>query len=441
MILQTNGLLLLLSLLSISKIRTMAILVFEVQNLISDDEDFCNEIMKHYGVIIFGYKSQHLTQQKNQKKKKVPFLYIPTQDLTTKHLYPEQLSKVEYGSIGTGGNYIKFTFFKRPHDEEMSLMIILSSFYMTKFIEKCTKILPHSKKPQLISEKTLKSQPFFAKAMSMFSKYEAKIEASRNVAKLMDSWKITLYANYMSEHYEIKKPVKKVKQLLRDDAPKFISSYCPASGHEFWLAILNQFIADHRCNLQLRGRCRGFSLQKCCRCRVARYCSTQCQLQDWTQHSSGQCDYWRERFKSELFIGEAVETILKERLPKKAQLSIHYDGFHSLVSSSVFDASLNIIRDKHFIQRMMKEADGNDISYKCFKETFGNDISKINILLREEPKSREVILKQLDEAWGKHRLFNPPDNVNNSDTQEVKKLRQWWSVLTNFVGGGASNSL
>ena len=109
----------------------MAIQVYEVVNLISDDEDFCNETVKHYGVVIFGFKSQHLTHQKNQKKKKVPFLYIPTQDLTTKHLYPEQLSKVEYGSIGTGGNYIKFTFFKRPQEEEMFLMIILSSLYIT----------------------------------------------------------------------------------------------------------------------------------------------------------------------------------------------------------------------------------------------------------------------------------------------------------------------
>ena len=63
------------------------------------------------------------------------------------------------------------------------------------------------------------------------------------------------------------------------------------------------------------------------------------------------------------------------------------------------------------------------------------------MLLREAPKSREVILKQVDEAWGKHRLFNPPDNVNDSNIQEGKKLRQWWSVLTNFLGGGTPNRL
>ena len=81
----------------------MAIQIFQTKFLLCDDEEFYKTLLKNYGVVIFGLKPQ--------TKKRLPFLYIPTKDLPTVHIFPDQLSKVEYGTLEDENltNFVKLT--------------------------------------------------------------------------------------------------------------------------------------------------------------------------------------------------------------------------------------------------------------------------------------------------------------------------------------------
>ena len=399
----------------------MAIKIFDFNTLISDNEEFFKKTIKHYGVIVLGHRW----------KKKLPLFYIPTQDLTTEHIFLEQLTKVEYGKIfqdkeDQDGQFIRFRL--KYKGQEISLMMTMNEASQKRFIDEmmpwCRGYMRHLPFQELLAQKSL-----MYKLCDMREKYEDEFEESRNVANVADSWKMMLYANFMSKHSDVKRKdlVKTVKQRLNDNAPQFIKTFCPESNCEFWSSILTGFIIDHRCNLQLQGKCSGYSLKKCSLCLVARYCSKHCQVADFKEHSKNQCQYWKEKFRSEDYIGESLQTILKESLPKKACLSVTYDEFHSMVSSKVLDASLNFVSDQNFINRMVRKVRGN--ATEVFFETFEKaDVSKFEMLVKEKPLPRDVILKQLEDTWGRHSLFNPSEEEENRE-RKAMLLRAFMSGL------------
>ena len=177
-----------------------------------------------------------------------------------------------------------------------------------------------------------------------------KQEFFTNIA---DFRSMILYNNLIFKHSEMerKELIKYLKREL-NNAPMFIKTYYPESNCDFWVFILKTFIVSHRCILQLQEKCSGYSLKKCSRCLVARYCSKQCQMADFNLHSTI-CEDLKDMNRSDSdYFGESLETIIKERLPKISSLSISFSEFNSLVSSKVFNASFNVI-DKDFIQRLI----------------------------------------------------------------------------------------
>ena len=388
----------------------MAIQIFQTKFLLCDDEEFYKTLLKNYGVVIFGLKPQ--------TKKRLPFLYIPTKDLPTVHIFPDQLSKVEYGTLEDENltNFVKLTIKYRGKKVDLMMqmdqtsrknfLVLMVNNYLTEKIQPRgrKRYFQQSKKPQHIPTEALK--PFFSKFVSMVNRRDdedmKKQEIFTNIA---DFRSMILYNNLIFKHSEMerKELIKYLKREL-NNAPMFIKAYYPESNCDFWVFILKTFIVSHRCILQLQEKCSGYSLKKCSGCLVARYCSKQCQMADFKQHSTI-CEDLKDMNRSEIFFGESLETIIKERLPKISSLSISFSEFISLLSSKVFDASFNVI-DKDFIQRLISL--NMDTTTTAATETLEKaDVSKLKMLLKEKALPREVILKQLQDTWGQHIIASP----------------------------------
>ena len=404
--------------------------IFPMNNLLCDNEEFFKKIVNHYGVVIFALKPE--------TKKRLPCLYIPTQDLTTVHIFPEQVTKVEYGSLDFMKEFIKLTL--KYRGGKVGLLIDLEPIEklssQEKFLDLMVKnVLPNSMTPKQVQDIPLKS--FMSRIVPFFDKFEKEIERAKLIANVVEPRMMILYTNiiFQNSNVERKEMLRFLKNEL-NNAPQFIKTHYPESNCNFWVDLVKSFITEHRCILQLQDQCSGYSLKKCSRCLVARYCSKQCQKADFKQHSAW-CAGFKDRFRPEQFFGESLETILKERIPKIASLEISYSEFNSLVCSKVFDASYNFVADKYFIRRMIsaKNSRGETFAPEHIEVFEKADVSKFKMLLKENALPRDVILKQLEDTWGLHPLFNPSEEEVKREREEEEDRERKAMLLRAFMSG------
>ena len=142
----------------------MAIKIFDFNTLISDNEEFFKKTIKHYGVIVLGHRW----------KKKLPLFYIPTQDLTTEHIFLEQLTKVEYGKIfqdkeDQDGQFIRFRL--KYKGQEISLMMTMNEASQKRFIDEmmpwCRGYMRHVPFQELLAQKKCTNFVICGKNMKM----------------------------------------------------------------------------------------------------------------------------------------------------------------------------------------------------------------------------------------------------------------------------------
>merc|ERR1712155_307124 len=138
------------------------------------------------------------------------FLYIRTKDLPTVHIFPDQLTKVEYGSLEDENltNFVKLTIKYRGKKVDLMMQMdqtsrknflaLMVNNYLTEKIQPRgrKRYFQQSKKPQHIPTEALK--PFFSKFVSMVNKRDdedmKKQEFFTNIA---DFRSMILYSNVL----------------------------------------------------------------------------------------------------------------------------------------------------------------------------------------------------------------------------------------------------
>ena len=374
----------------------MVVEVIEINYFLTDDEDVAQKLIKHFGIIIFVHK---INQRQNSK---LPFLIIPTQEKETEEFFLDQLSKVQCGSIKNGLSFIKFTLKIQQGQclKESNLMLIVQPAFETKFMEVWTKILPNSKKPRTLDEEKLKSeQTFLSKASVISNRFEDLTEYyGKQISSMRDQMMLSLYANFMTQHVSLKK--KELLTKLREEEfrnlPKFIKIHSEFTTLDFWISDSVTYTINHQCNLQARKKCKNFGLKKCSRCRVARYCNSNCQAEDWKSHAA-ECQRWGEHYRTHfLFLGDTLMDILRRRIPGDVKLRITFEEFMALLSAKMFELNFELITDRRFHQNILKQG-------TRFDEFVSAD--ECRNLLRGPPGRKEDVRIQLEEVWGKNKVF------------------------------------
>ena len=374
----------------------MVVEVIEINYFLTDDEDVAQKLIKHFGIIIFVHK---INQRQNSK---LPFLIIPTQEKETEEFFLDQLSKVQCGSIKNGLSFIKFTLKIQQGQclKESNLMLIVQPAFETKFMEVWTKILPNSKKPRTLDEEKLKSeQTFLSKASVISNRFEDLTEYyGKQISSMRDQMMLSLYANFMTQHVSLKK--KELLTKLREEEfrnlPKFIKIHSEFTTLDFWISDSVTYTINHQCNLQARKKCKNFGLKKCSRCRVARYCNSNCQTEDWKSHAA-ECQRWGEHYRTHfLFLGDTLMDILRRRIPGDVKLRITFEEFMALLSAKMFELNFELITDRRFHQNILKQG-------TRFDEFVSAD--ECRNLLRGPPGRKEDVRIQLEEVWGKNKVF------------------------------------
>ena len=374
----------------------MVVEIIELTYFLTDDEDVAQKLIKHFGIIIFVHKT-------NQRDKlQLPFLIIPTQEKETEEYFLDQLSNVQSGSLRNGLSFIKFTF-KIPQGQcskESNLMLILQPAFETKFMEIWSKVLPYSKRPQIIDEGKLKSEhTFLGKASEITDKFEELTKYyGKQISSVRDQTMMSLYANFMTQNVSLEK--KELLTKLREEEfknlPKFIKTHSEFTTLDFWISDSVLYSINHQCNLQARKKCRNFGLKKCSRCRVARYCNSDCQAEDWKTHAA-ECQRWGEHYRTHfLFLGDTLMDILKRRIPGVVKLRLTFEEFMALLSAKMFELNFELITDRGFHQNIMKQG-------TRFDEFVSAD--ECRNLLKRPPARKEDVRIQLEEVWGKNKMF------------------------------------
>ncbi len=281
----------------------MVLEIIELSAFSTDDEDLAQKVIKHFGIIIFVHKSNQ------NDKQKLPFLIIPTQERETEEFFLEQLSDVQYGSFKNGRIFVKFTLKmekKRKRGEffkESNLMLIFQSAFEEKLIEILSykvKVLPDSTRPRILDEESILEKTFLRESSEITLKYQDLNKYyEKQRSSMRDQIMMSLYANFMTPHVSLKK--KEILSKLREEEfrnlPKFVKTHSEFATLDFWISDSVTYTINHQCNLnrhlQAKKKCKNFGLKKCSRCRVARYCNTDCQNEDWKYHAS-ECQRWGE---------------------------------------------------------------------------------------------------------------------------------------------------
>ena len=370
----------------------MVVEVIEISSYMTDEEEIAGRIYKHVGIVIFVHKSK--------QREKLPFMIIPTQEKKSEEFFREQLTKVQCGSTKDGFSFVKLTL--RHALKEIELMLIVKPTFETKFMEVWRKLLPNSKRPQKIDEERLKSNStFFRKASEISLSYEKLANHyGKQISSMEDQVMMSLYANFMSQHFTLKKKDLMIK-LRRDEfrnMPNFIKTYSENATLDFWISNSIKYTIDHQCNLQSKKKCTNYGLKKCSGCRVARYCNIECQTEDWTSHAE-ECQRWGDHYKTHfLFLGDTLMDILKKRLPGEVKLRLSFEDFMSVVSNKIFELNFEIITDIRFHKK------ANYFKGTRFDEFVSAEDCKN--LLRGAPAQKEDTRKQLENVWGKNEMFD-----------------------------------
>ena len=383
----------------------MVVEIIELTSFLTDDEDVAQKLTQHFGIIIFVHK---LNQREKQK---LPFLIIPTQEKVTEEFHLNQLSKVQCGSIKNGLSFIKFTL-NIQKGQESNLMLIVQPVFETKFMEIWSKVLPNSKRPRIIDEEKLKSdQTFLRKSSEISARYEDLArDYGKQISSMRDQMMMSLYANFMTPHVSLKK--KELLSKLREgefrNLPNFVKTHSEFTTLDFWISDSVVYTINHQCNLQARKKCKNFGLKKCSRCRVARYCNTECQKEDWKYHAE-ECQRWGEHYRTHfLFLGDTLMDIMKRRIPGDVKLRLTFEEFMALLSAKMFELNFELITDIRFHQNIMKQG-------TRFDEFVSAD--KCKSLLRGCSGRKEDIRIQLEEVWGKNKMFEvfdkPPPRADS----------------------------
>ena len=63
------------------------------------------------------------------------------------------------------------------------------------------------------------------------------------------------------------------------------------------------------------------------------------------------------------------------------------------------------------------------------------DVSKFKMLLKENALPRDVILKQLEDTWGRHPLLNPSEEEVKREREEEEDRERKAMLLRAFMSG------
>ena len=367
----------------------MVLEIFELTTFHTDDEDLAQKLIPHFGIIIFVHKS-------NQGgKQQLPFLIIPTQKKETQEFFLDQLSKVYCGggflnNIG-GLPFIKFTLKIQQglSLKESNVFLMLKPEFVERFLEIWPKVLPNSKRPRTkITSEELKSEPaILRKATEISKRYKVLTqlyEKNNRVSTISkrNLMMMSIYANFMTPNASLKK--KRLLSKLREEEfrnlPKFVKTHSEFTTLYSSIIDSLSYISIHQCNLQKRKKCNNYGLKKCSRCRVARYCNTDCQNEDWKYHAE-ECQSLEECYSTHfLFLGDTLMDIMKRRIPGDVKLRLTFEEFTALLSAKMFEFNFELLTD---------EIEG---------------FAECRNLLRGVPAKKEDVKNQLEEVWGKNEI-------------------------------------
>ena len=377
--------------------------VFQTFLMLTDNQNLGLKIVNNYNVVFFVNKS---------KQKRLPFLCIPLRSMQTEEIFTDEVQKIEYGACDNGENFLKFSL--KIESKRMCLKLVMPSRLVSKFMEIWSDFLPLKKKPSSIDadRRNYRTDLVMDLMLSQMQKEGFIKSNERNCIRY------SLYANYMKEQISLKKKeiTKKLKEEECKNLPRFIATYSDQSNHRFWLGEAVKYAVDHNCNndgtnksdygiwseQDNENRCDGYSLFKCVRCKLARYCSVRCQNEHYALHSAQQCDDWKNRNESYNYIGESLTNIVHRAHSGPVLDRYSYEDFLSLISSRIFLASFNFFKDHHFRERVFCEFG------KCGWHQANSD--KYQSLLKSEPMSVREIKSQLEEAWGSEPLLDSLDD-------------------------------
>ena len=88
--------------------------------------------------------------------------------------------------------------------------------------------------------------------------------------------------------------------------------------------------------------------------------------------------------------------ILKRRIPGVVKLRLTFEDFMALISAKMFELNFELITDRRFHQNIMKQG-------TRFDEFVSAD--ECRNLLRGPPGRKKDVRHQLEEVWGKNKVF------------------------------------
>ena len=377
--------------------------VFQTFSMLTDDQNLGLKILSNYNVVFFVNKS---------KQKRLPFMCIPLRNMLTEEIFADEVQKVEYCASENGENFLKFSL--KTDSNRMCLKLVISKRLVSRFMAIWSDFLPLKKKPSSldVDRRSYRTDLVMDRMITQMQK-EAFIKSNeRNCVRY------SLYANFMREQVPLKKKeiIKKLKEEECKNLPKFISTYSDQSNHRFWLGEAVKYAVDHNCNndgtdklmfgiwseQDKENRCDGYSLLKCVRCKLARYCSVRCQNEHFALHSAQQCDDWKIKNESLNYVGESLTNIVHRAHSGPVVDRYSYEDFLSLISSRIFLATFNFFKDHHFRERVFCEFK------KCGWSQANTD--RYQNLLKSEPLSAREIKRQLEEVWGPEPLLDIYDD-------------------------------
>ena len=334
---------------------------------------------------------------------------IPSRDRQTEEIFADEVHKVDYGYTGNERGFLKFSL--KIDAMRMCLKLIIHEKLVSKFMTIWSNFLPLKKKPNLIDV----DRRNYRTDLILLSDLDTNQKEALMVSNERDCIRYSLYANFMKEHIALKKKVivKKLKDEECQNLPQFINNHSDHSNLRFWLGEAVKYAVDHNCNndgtnkleFGIRreqddtdNRCDGYSLLKCGRCKLARYCSVRCQDEHFDLHSKEQCEDWKLKRDCINYVGEILTNIVYRAHPGPVPDRFSYEEFLSLISSRIFLASFNLFKDIHFRERVFFEFG------KFWWSKTSTD--RYRTLLKSEPMPAIDIRRQLEDAWGSEPIFD-----------------------------------